>query len=95
MQYEWDDAKHQSNIARGRPGFDAIYDFDWDNAVINPSPRHGETRSVAVGLIDNRLYHVVYTERGDNTRIISLRPASRKEREEYVQERTRNTHPHG
>ena len=92
--YEWDEAKNQDNIARGRLGFEAIQDFDWDNAVITPSPRHGETRSVAVGLIGNRLYYVVYTERHNNTRIISLRPASRKERDEYVQRRSENTHPH-
>ena len=93
--YEWDEAKSEANIARGRLGFGAILDFDWDNAVTDPSPRHGEARSAALGLIGNRLYHVVYTRRGDRRRIISLRPASRKEREEYVQKRTRNTHPHG
>ena len=95
MIYEWDDAKNAANIAAGRLGFEAIDDFEWETAIINSSPRRGESRLAALGLIGDRLYHVVYTRREDRRRIISLRPASRKERDRYVQERERYTHSDG
>lgn len=86
MSYEWDVAKNEANVVAGRPDFAVIEEFDWETAVVIPSPRTGETRWAALGLVGNRLYHVVFTERGDVTRIISLRLASRKERDRYVGE---------
>ena len=86
MSYEWDSAKNEANIGAGRPDFAIIEEFDWETAVVIPSSRTGETRWAALGLVGNRLYHVVFTERGDKTRIISLRLASRKERSRYVGE---------
>ena len=85
--YEWDEAKSQANVAMGRSGFDAMERFDWDTAMITPSPRSSEFWWAALGFIDNRLYHVVFTERGNRTRIISLRTASRLERRTYDRER--------
>ena len=87
MIFEWDDAKNAANIAAGRLGFEVIYDFEWETAFITSSPRHGEFRLAALGLIGDRLYHVVYARREGRRRIISLRPASRKERDRYVRER--------
>ena len=55
--------------------------------MVIPSRRSGEMRWAALGLVGSRLYHVVFTERGDRTRIISLRPASRRERSRYVRNR--------
>ena len=95
MRYEWDGAKNAANIAAGRLGFEAVYDFEWETAVIASSNRHGEIRLAALGLIDDRLYHVVYTRREDRRRIISLRPASRKERDRYVRERARGSYSDG
>ena len=86
MYYEWDEAKNRANIASGRPGFEAIDRFEWETAIIDPSDRESESRWAAIGLIGNRLYHVVYTARGDRRRIISLRRASRRESMRYVQE---------
>ena len=87
MEYERDTAKNEANIAAGRLDFAAIEGFEWETAVIIPSHRSGEMRWAAIGLIGNRLYHVVYTRRDDRRRIISLRRASRKERDRYVRER--------
>ena len=95
MMYEWDDAKNTANIAAGRIGFEAIDDFEWETAVITPSRRHGEFRLAALGLIADRLYHVVYARREDRRRIISLRPASGKERDRYVRERARGSYSDG
>ena len=88
IDYEWDEAKNEANTAAGRPSFGAVEGFEWETAVITPSHRSGEVRWAALGLVGNRLYHVVFTERGDKTRIISLRLASRSERSRYVRNRT-------
>ena len=86
MQFEWDDAKHARNIEIRGVGFDdgaLIFDgtvVDW------PDERHayGEVRHRAVGMSDGDLLHVVYTDRGEVRRIISVRRANRKEREAWL-----------
>ena len=88
MEYEWDAAKNKATIAAGRLDFAAIEGFEWETAVIIPSHRSGEMRWAAIGLVGNRLCYVVFTERGNKTRIISLRLASRKKRGRYVRDRT-------
>ena len=85
MEYEWDASKSAANISAGRPGFEDIEDFEWGTAVIKGSDRHGEDRWAAIGYLGSRLHHVVYTERGDNRRIISLRRASTREEREYAE----------
>ena len=87
VEYEWDEAKNAANILAGRSSFEAIELFEWDTAVIRRSDRYGEVRWTATGLIGDRLYYVVYTMRGERTRIISLRSASTEERDSYVRER--------
>lgn len=82
MLFEWDAAKHERNLATRAIGFD-------DGALIFAGPviewwdhRHdyGEQRMRAVGMSGGTLLHVVYTDRPDTRRIISVRLASRKER---------------
>ena len=34
IEYEWDEAKNEANIAAGRPGFGAVEGFEWETAVI-------------------------------------------------------------
>ena len=87
IEYEWDEGKDEANIAAGRLGFAAVEDFEWETALIIPSDRQGERRWAALGLIGNTLHYVVYTNRGERRRIISLRMASRAERGRYVRER--------
>ena len=84
MRYEWDEAKNESNLAKGRIGFAAMEHFEWETAQTARSDRYGEVRWTAVGYIGERLYQVVFTERGDKTRIISLRIASKREEREYA-----------
>ena len=85
--YEWDEAKRHSNRAKHRLDFTAIEGFDWDTAVIERNYRNNEFRLVAIGYIKARLHVVVYTWRGDNRRIISLRKANPREERNYVQSR--------
>ena len=84
IRYEWDEAKSRSNVERGRIGFEAIEQFEWETAVVTRSDRQGEVRWAATGYIGGRLHRVVYTSRRDRTRIISLRIANRREEKEYA-----------
>ena len=79
MRCEWDEAKNEAQVALGRPSFAAILDFEWETATVERSDRYGETRWAATGYIGKRFYRIIYTMRGNNRRIISLRRASAKE----------------
>jgi uncharacterized DUF497 family protein len=48
---------------------------------------YGETRMRALGAVGKDVLRVVYTDRGGLRRIISARPANRKERREWYGER--------
>lgn len=87
--YEWDEGKRKSNIARHGVDFTAIECFDWETALIAPDNRHTEPRFVAIGYLGERLHAAVYTKRGDNVRIISLRKANQREEKHYGQEHER------
>jgi uncharacterized DUF497 family protein len=86
MQFEWDDAKHRLNVSVRGIGFD-------DGALVFGGPviewidlriAYGEVRVRAVGLSGDDLLHVVYTDRDDVRRIISVRRANRKERAAWL-----------
>ena len=46
--------------------------FDGRPVFTYPSPRHGEGRFVTVGLLTNRFFAVVWTERVEAIRLISF-----------------------
>jgi uncharacterized protein len=79
---EWDDAKRRSNLEKHKVDFAAAVEFDWDNAVVFEDTRfdYGETRLIAIGRIATGIYTMVFTGVPRGFRIISLRPAHRKER---------------
>ena len=85
MDYEWDEAKRLSNLAKHEIDFSAITEFEWSTASIRPSPRGREDRWVAIGYLRGELHEVVFTHRGNRTRIITLHVASRQDRREYGQ----------
>ena len=51
-----------------------IEDIRWD---------YGETRYISVGLLDFRAVVLVWTQRGENRRIISMRYANDREKNQY------------
>ncbi|PSJ57691.1 BrnT family toxin [Kumtagia ephedrae] len=87
MKFEWDEEKYETNKAKHGIVFDLIHDFDILTALVVEDDRfdYGETRLVGIGLIHTRIMVVVYTERGDVVRVISLRKANRKEIRFYVE----------
>ena len=83
--YEWDGAKHQSNVAKHGVDFELMNEFDWDTAVVSPDDAHEEPRWVGQGFIGNVLHVVVFAERGERLRIISLRKANAREKKNYAE----------
>ena len=83
--YEWDEVKRRSNRAKHRVDFTALEAFEWDTAIIELDDYPEEERWNAIGFIGLVLHFVVYAERGDRIRIISLRKADRKEISKYAE----------
>ncbi len=86
MQVTFDEAKDKANQSKhGVPLSDAGK-LEWDDALIWQDTRrnYGEARMVALCAIGERLYCVVYVDRENVRRIISLRKANNKEKKLYV-----------
>ena len=94
LQYEWDENKRDETWRERKIDFASMYDFDWETAIHQRSDRNGESRWASFGLIENRVYHVVWTERGDRVRIISLRKANASEVRRYVEAITQHCDSH-
>jgi uncharacterized DUF497 family protein len=65
--------------------FSAIGGFDWATSKTRLDNRHEEPRFIARGRIGTRLHVVVFTRRGEDIRIISLRKANPREVRDYEQ----------
>jgi uncharacterized DUF497 family protein len=84
-EYEWDEEKRRENAYKHTIDFTEIHAFEWDTALYNSNDTHDELRWVVTSYIHDRLYTVVYTERSNRKRIISLRRASKREERDYAQ----------
>jgi hypothetical protein len=64
------------------------YRLAWDEAQIkiDDSQYYGEVREIGFAPIGDRLYCVVFTDRGAVRRIISLRRATKQEVKYYVEQ---------
>ena len=90
-KFEWDEAKNQSNIRKHGIGFDTAKRIFDGRVATSPDTRqeYGEDRHISIGPVEpGALIVVAHTQRGRRIRLISARPASRKERKAY-DERTR------
>jgi uncharacterized DUF497 family protein len=87
VDFEWDDAKNEANIAKHGISFrGAARIFDGPTLEFEDVRQdHGETRMAAIGLLEDEEIYVVYTMRGQVCRIISARRARRNERRTYRQ----------
>lgn len=99
MRFEWDLKKAEANLKKHGVSFEeATTVFEDEDALELPDPKHSgpsELREFRLGeSMLERVLLVVFTERGRNTygeetiRIISARPANRKEREIYLKHRS-------
>ena len=90
--FEWDENKRQSNIAKHGIDFTEVTKvFDGFYVKTNAkTPDYGEERYLAIGMLDEREITIVYTTRGEKTRIISVRRARVEERELFNKEAEKN-----
>ncbi|RWE75268.1 BrnT family toxin [Mesorhizobium sp.] len=85
MQFEWDSEKAEANIAKHRVSFEEAKRFEFDSAYeYEDRDAFGEQRIVSIGFIGDTLHVMVYVERGDAIRVISLRKAEKKEIRNYA-----------
>ena len=90
MQFEWNSEKAKLNACKHGVLFaDTVSVFDDDRALTaSESSVEDEERFVTLGAdLFGRILVVVYTWRGDRTRIISARKATRNERKQYAEVR--------
>jgi uncharacterized DUF497 family protein len=86
MNFEWDEAKSEACFTQR--GFDFTYAarafFD-PNRIVHADNRrsYGEERYQLMGMIERRLFVVVYSPRHDAMRIISARKANQREVRHY------------
>ena len=87
MEFEWDPEKAARNLAKHDVSFhEAATVFGDPLATTYDDPDHSdeEDRFLTFGhTSDGRLLVVSHTDRGDRTRIISARKATRKERKQH------------
>jgi len=85
MQFEWDEQKRRTNIRK--------HGFDFRDArtvfrspmLVAPDDRYdyGEDRWIGIGMLEGRVVVVIFTERNDTIRIISIMKALTHERIRY------------
>ena len=87
MEIEFDAAKDATNLAKHGVSLVEAVNIEWDSlwAVEDHRKDYGETRLIGLAYIGLRLYCVVFTDRGETRRIISLRKANSREVERYAQ----------
>ncbi|MFG6433081.1 BrnT family toxin [Roseateles sp. LYH14W] len=87
MQIEFDPAKDRANLSKHGVSLSLAVELDWDAALVWIDGRfeYGELRMIALASETNTLYYVAFVERGEVRRVISLRPATRREVKHYVE----------
>ena len=90
MNFEWDTDKAEANWGKHRVAFPEAATVFGDPAALtfyDEAHSDSEDRFLTIGTADgNRVLLVSHTDRGDNTRIISARPATTRERAIYKQQ---------
>ena len=85
MKIIFDDARNANNQSKHGLSLSEAAKLEWDDALIWQDTRrdYGEARMIALSAIGERLYCVVYVDRNDARRVISLPKANQKEFDKY------------
>lgn len=85
MKFEWDYNKAKTNEQKHGVSFEIAEHIFSSDMVVKEDIRHDykEQRYSAFSLYFGRCINVIYTMRGDNIRIISIRKANEREAKEY------------
>ena len=89
--FEWDDAKADSNLAKHGISFEAACGVFGDVFAldrVDNTVDYGEERYLITGLANGVVLTVAYTERNGRTRLISARKATKREEQEYHDSQT-------
>lgn len=90
-EFEWDDAKADSNLQKHGVSFEAarlVFEDVFSVEEPDTSLDYGEERLLLIGMAKGELLTVVYTERDGRIRIISARKAIKREQHGYYQNQT-------
>lgn len=85
-EFEWDDEKAEKNAAKHSIYFDSVRkvfedpDAKW---LDDTDSSWGEDRYRIVGLAGHRVIFISYTYRSERIRLISVRVATKRERNDY------------
>ncbi|WP_292926164.1 BrnT family toxin [Nitrosomonas sp.] len=81
-----DSTKDAINIAKHGVSMALASELDWESTRLwlDTRKEYGEVRTIGLALMKTRLFYVVFTDRGDYRRIISLRKANAREVNRYV-----------
>jgi uncharacterized DUF497 family protein len=88
MRIEFDPTKNAANIHDRGLSFETAAAFEFDTAIIwqDTRKRYPETRFSALGLLDGRVYSLVFAETPEGIRVISFRKANKREVKRYETE---------
>lgn len=86
MNITFDVDKDAENLAKHGVSLTLASGLEWDALLAKPDRRrdYGETRMIGYAPIGARLFCVVFTDRGDVRRVISLRKANEREVKRYA-----------
>jgi uncharacterized DUF497 family protein len=80
MEFEWDEHKRAQIIDDRALDFASAYRlFDGRPAIHQPTPRNDEDRWKTTAEIEGAFFTVVWTWRGENIRVITMRRAHEQE----------------
>ncbi|MDR5756490.1 BrnT family toxin [Caballeronia sp. LZ035] len=88
MDITYDPPKNEANIGKHGVSMEMASQLCWPDvmAYVDAREDYKEVREVGFGIIDERLYCVVFTQRGDSMHIISMRKANKREVKDYVEQ---------
>lgn len=87
MNTTFDSAKEALNLLKHGVSLAEAERLEWSMALVSQDDRqdYGELRQVALATMDGRLWVVVFTDRPEGRRVISLRKANLREYRRYEQ----------
>ena len=95
IQFEWDSSKSETNLRKHGITFENAWEVFFDPFVrmMETEIHDGQIREAIVGMTKNwRLLYVVFTIPNDDIfRIISARPVTRQERQQYEEQESKKT----
>ncbi|MGA3328083.1 MAG: BrnT family toxin [Terriglobia bacterium] len=91
LKFGWDKSKARSNYAKHGVSFDlakGVFKDPFAIEFLDDRQDYGEERFVMIGMVEDHLLYVAYTERDEIIRFISARRATKHEEQVYFQQNT-------